>query len=81
MIAFVLVKMILNHLPAWKQIFSPVAMTGQMNLPAQRAGLPGHVVAGRKRANETSFILCPLTPPIPLWRDGALAGQGITWGT
>ena len=28
-----------------------------------------------------SFILCPLTPPIPLWRDGALAGQGINRGT
>jgi len=37
-----------------------------MKLPAHRAGLPG---------KEVSFILCPLTPPIPLWRDGARSGQ------
>jgi hypothetical protein len=30
------------------------------------AGLPGKVI---------SFILCPLTPPIPLGRDGARSGQ------
>ena len=37
-----------------------------VKLPVHRAGLP---------EKEISFILCPLTPPIPLWRDGALAGQ------
>jgi hypothetical protein len=37
-----------------------------VELPAQRAGLP---------EKEVSFILCPLTPPIPLWRDGARLGQ------
>jgi hypothetical protein len=36
-------------------------------LPGHKPGLPG---------NEISFLLCPLTPPIPLERDGALAGQG-----
>ena len=47
-------------------------------LPSSRkAGLPGHAVASRRRAKEISFILllCPLTPPIPLWRDGARSGQ------
>jgi len=36
-------------------------------------GLPG---------DEISFILRPFTPPIPLGRDGALAGQGSSgvWG-
>jgi len=29
-------------------------------------GLPGKAL---------SFILCPFTPPIPLWRDGARSGQ------
>jgi hypothetical protein len=37
-----------------------------LNLAAHRAGLPGE---------EVSFILCPLTPPIPLWRDEARSGQ------
>jgi len=37
-----------------------------VKLPAHMAGLPGE---------EVSFILCPLTPPIPLWRDGARSGQ------
>ena len=37
-----------------------------VKLPAHMAGLPG---------KEMSFILCPLTPPIPLWRDGARSGQ------
>ena len=37
-----------------------------MKLPAHRVGLPG---------KEVSFILCSLTPPIPLWRDGARSGQ------
>jgi len=32
--------------------------------------LPGHAVASRMRAKEISFVLCPSTPPIPLWRDG-----------
>jgi hypothetical protein len=34
--------------------------------PRASAGLPG---------KEISFILCPLTPPIPPKRDGALAGH------
>jgi len=37
-----------------------------LKLPGHRPGLPG---------KEIPFQLCPLTPPIPLWRDGALAGQ------
>ena len=37
-----------------------------VKFPAHRAGLPG---------KEVSFILCPSTPPIPLWRDGARSGQ------
>jgi hypothetical protein len=37
-----------------------------MKLPAYRQGLPGE---------EVSFILCPLTPPIPLWQDGARSGH------
>jgi hypothetical protein len=41
-----------------------------VKLPARRAGLPG---------KEISFILCPLTPPIPLWRDGARSGQSSTF--
>ena len=44
-------------------------------LPAHRAGFPGTSVASSMRAKEVSFILCPLTPPIPLWRDGARSGQ------
>jgi hypothetical protein len=34
-----------------------------VKLPGHRPGLPGHVVASPKRANEISFLLCPLTPP------------------
>jgi len=34
--------------------------------PRPQAGLPGE---------EVSFILCPLTRPIALWRDGARSGQ------
>ena len=37
-----------------------------LKLPAHRAGLPGKAF---------SFILCPLTPPIPLWRNGARSDQ------
>jgi hypothetical protein len=42
--------------------------------------LPAHPVrTGQARRSypgkEISFILCPLTPPIPLWRDGARSGQ------
>jgi hypothetical protein len=55
-----------------------------VKLPAHRAALPGHAVASRMRAKEVSFILCPpwsglidLTPPIPLWRDGARSGQTL----
>jgi len=33
-----------------------------VKLPAHRAGLPGHVVASRMRANETSFLIVPLDP-------------------
>jgi RNA polymerase sigma-70 factor, ECF subfamily len=40
---------------------------GNLKPRAHRAGLPG---------KEISFILCPLTPPIPLWRDGVRSGQG-----
>jgi hypothetical protein len=38
----------------------------KVKLPARRAGLPG---------KEVYFILCPLTPPIRLWRDRARSGQ------
>jgi len=37
-----------------------------VKLLAHRAGLPG---------KEISFILCPLTPPVPLWREGVRPGQ------
>jgi len=46
-----------------------------VKLPAHRAELPGHAVTSRMRAKEVSFILCPLTPLIPLRRDGARSGQ------
>ena len=38
--------------------------------------LPGHGVASGMRAKEILFILCPLTPPIPL-----LAGRGTCRST
>jgi hypothetical protein len=38
----------------------------EVKLPAHSAGLPG---------KEISFILYPLTPPIPLGRDGPLASH------
>ena len=33
-----------------------------VRLPAHRAGLPGHAVASRMRANEVSFFIVPLDP-------------------
>jgi hypothetical protein len=33
-----------------------------VKLPAHRAGLPGHAVASRMRANEISFFIVPLKP-------------------
>jgi hypothetical protein len=33
-----------------------------VELPAQWAGLPGHAVASRMRANEISFLIEPLDP-------------------
>jgi hypothetical protein len=33
-----------------------------VKLPAHRAGLPGHAVASRMRANESSFFTVPLDP-------------------
>jgi hypothetical protein len=33
-----------------------------VKLPAHRAGLPGHAVASRMRANEISFFLVHLDP-------------------
>jgi hypothetical protein len=33
-----------------------------VKLPAHRAGLPGHAVASRMRANEISFLFVPLDP-------------------
>ncbi len=33
-----------------------------MKLSDQRAGLPGHAVASRMRANEISFLIVPLDP-------------------
>jgi hypothetical protein len=39
-----------------------------VKLPAEKAGLPG---------KEVSLILCPLTPPILLWRDGARSGRRV----
>jgi len=33
-----------------------------VKLPARRAGLPGHAVASRMRANEISFFIVPLAP-------------------
>jgi hypothetical protein len=34
----------------------------EVKLPAHRAGLPGHAVASRMRANEISFFIVPLDP-------------------
>ena len=31
-----------------------------VKLPAHRAGLPGHAVASRMRANESSIVIVPL---------------------
>jgi hypothetical protein len=59
-----------------------------MKFPAHRAGLSGHAVASRMRANEISFFMVPLDP-LGLsthWASrprlqggacGALAGQCI----
>jgi len=33
-----------------------------VKLPAHRAGLPGHAVASRMRANEISIFIVPLDP-------------------
>jgi len=33
-----------------------------VKLPAHRAGLPGHEVASKMRANEISFFIVPLDP-------------------
>ncbi len=33
-----------------------------VKLPTHRAGLPGHAVASRMRANEISFLIVPLDP-------------------
>ena len=41
----------------------------KVKLPAHSAGLPG---------KEISFVLCPLTPPIPPKRDGARSGHSIS---
>jgi hypothetical protein len=34
----------------------------RVKLPTHRAGLPGHAVASRMRANEISFFIVPLNP-------------------
>jgi len=34
----------------------------EVKLPAHWAGLPGHVVASRMRANEISFFIVPINP-------------------
>jgi hypothetical protein len=58
----------------------------EVKLPTHRAGLPGHAVASRMRANEISFLIVPLDPlcpsthcaPRPRLQGGAcgaLAGQ------
>jgi len=46
-----------------------------VKLPAHRAGLRGQR-SGEQGASKGNFILIvPLGPPIPLWRERALAGQ------
>jgi len=40
----------------------------QFETSRRRAGLPGKVLAS---------ILCPFTPPVKFWRDGARSGQGF----
>jgi len=42
--------------PKYKMVISNV------KLPAHWAGLPGHVVASRMRANEISFFIVPIDP-------------------
>jgi len=39
-----------------------MTLIGNVKLPAHRAGLPGHAVASRMRANEISFLIVPLDP-------------------
>ena len=46
-----------------------------VKLPVHRAGLPGHAVASRMRANEISFLIVSLDPAYTVELAGALAGQ------
>ena len=41
-----------------------------------RAGFRGHAVAAAREQGKFHPD-CALDPLIPLWRDGALAGQGV----
>jgi hypothetical protein len=40
----------------------PLMVSQEVKLSAHRAGLPGHAVASRMRANEISFLLVSLDP-------------------
>jgi len=48
-----------------------------MKLPVQRTGLPGHVVASPKRANELSFHIVPLDPGCKAGLTGHLPVEGL----
>ena len=50
-----------------------------MKLPAQRAGLPGHAVASRMRANEMSFLIVPLDPAYKAGLAGHLPVKVQSW--
>ena len=55
--------------PCFMAFLSSFSSGPCVKLPAHSAGLPG---------NDLLFKLCPLTPPIPLGRDGARSGQSAT---
>ena len=50
-----------------------------MKLPAHRAGLPGHAVASRMRANEISFLFVPLDPAYKAELAGHLPAKVQSW--
>jgi hypothetical protein len=46
-----------------------------VKLPAHRAGLPGHAVASKMRANEISFFTVPLDPAYKAGLPGHLPAK------
>jgi hypothetical protein len=48
-----------------------------VKLPAHWAGLPGHAVASRMRANEISFFIVPIDPAYKAGLAGHLPVNGL----